>query len=219
MSGLFTNFYNTLFNCIAPAWCSYCQQRMQERIPLCERCHSLLEPVVSHRLVVSAKLSVVVHARAHYAGPMQAMIRAKNYDNHIASRQLGYLLAEQYKELVLASDYLVPVPLHWTRYAYRGFNQAELIAQVLGVACNRPVVTLLRRTRRTKFQAWLSKEERQHNVNEVFSLCNRDEQFYHKKILIIDDLMTTGSTILAASKVLVSLRPQSITALVAARAR
>lgn len=219
MSGWFTDFCQALIDCIAPALCACCHQRMQERVPLCEHCYSLLEPVVSHKIAVTAKVSVAVYARAHYAGPMQALIRAKNYDNHIASRQLGYLLAEQFKELVLAHDYLVPIPLHWTRYAYRGFNQAELMAHVLGKMYARPVMQLLGRKRRTIFQAWLSKEERQANVKEVFSLRYNHELYHHKKILLIDDLMTTGSTITAASKVLLTLKPHSISALVAARAR
>ena len=114
-------------------------------------------------------------------------------------------------------DLLVPVPLHWTRSAKRGFNQANVMANYLSKKSGVAVVNLVKRCRQTGYQAGLSAEKRYENVKDSFVLCDKKEEYKGKKIVIIDDLVTTGATIRAVAKSLLPLKPKSIIAVVAAR--
>ncbi|PKN03382.1 hypothetical protein CVU75_02475, partial [Candidatus Dependentiae bacterium HGW-Dependentiae-1] len=102
----------------------------------------------------------------------------------------------------------------------RGYNQAHEMARVL--ACKRgcAVAPILKRARRTPFQSGLPAAKRAENVKNVFTLIAGVDPalFTGKHIVLVDDLMTTGATLREAAKVLRTLNPASITAVVAARA-
>ena len=89
-----------------------------------------------------------------------------------------------------AFDAAVPVPLYWRRRLQRGFNQAELLARGLSQRTGIPVVTALGRLRPTPAQAGLSNSARRQNVSQAF----RARGVQGKRILLIDDVMTTGAT-------------------------
>ena len=98
-------------------------------------------------------------------------------------------------------DLIVPIPLHKSRRRKRGFNQAELIAKKLGKELGIPVsVDTLFRTRKTKPQKELNDQERKSNLKNAFEIGKNDLEF--KKILLIDDIYTTGSTIDIATTIL-----------------
>jgi ComF family protein len=159
-----------------------------------------------------------VYALAQYAEPLQTLIRAKHWSNRTASYQLGELLWQRSSALCHMADYFVPIPLHWTRYAYRGFNQAEVITQVLSKYSGKPIAPLLKRIRKTLFQAQLPVDERASNVKNAFALINQDMNlYYNKHLVLIDDLMTTGATLQEAAKILLPLKPATISALVVCR--
>lgn len=103
----------------------------------------------------------------------------------------------------LEIDLIIPVPLHSRRYVERGFNQAELIARALSGILKVDLVCALCRNRHTKQQARLDKVGRLKNVESAFVL---DEKFKgvirNKKVLIVDDVYTTGATIGECAKVL-----------------
>jgi competence protein ComFC len=90
-------------------------------------------------------------------------------------------------------DAIVPVPLHWWRKWRRGFNQSELLAKALSKRTGVPVFAALRRTRPTAVQAGLSNTARRRNVTGAFS-SRRARSLKGKHVLLIDDVMTTGST-------------------------
>ncbi len=98
-------------------------------------------------------------------------------------------------------DLIIPIPLHRSRRRTRGFNQAELIARKLGKELGIPVsADTLLRSRKTKPQKELNDQERRNNLKNAFKIGKNDLEF--KKILLIDDIYTTGSTIDAAASVL-----------------
>jgi ComF family protein len=115
-------------------------------------------------------------------------------------------------------DYIVPIPLHWTRFIQRGYNQAEESAHTISSHARKPVVSLLKRVKWTRYQSSLTGAERKHNVADAFMLnVKQPEIYYNKHLLLVDDLMTTGVTLNQAARELVKLKPASITAIVAAR--
>ena len=94
---------------------------------------------------------------------------------------------------------IVLVPLHKKRYAERGFNQAEIIAESLAEILSLPINKNLKRIRYTKQQAKLNKKERAENINEAFALLGKN---ISSTIILVDDVFTTGSTMQACAKVL-----------------
>lgn len=98
-------------------------------------------------------------------------------------------------------DLLIPIPLHKSRRRKRGFNQAELIAKKLGKELGIPVCTdSLLRIKKTSPQKELNDQERRSNLKNAFQVVNNHVKF--KRVLLIDDIYTTGSTIDAAAAVL-----------------
>ncbi len=90
-------------------------------------CSSKLQPVVSIVMPVTATKSVKVFAAAAYKEPIRTLIMAKSWSDHVASVHLGQLIWDMTDIKHMRFDYVVPVPLHWTRFAKRGFNQAQEI--------------------------------------------------------------------------------------------
>jgi competence protein ComFC len=94
-------------------------------------------------------------------------------------------------------DGLTAVPLHWRRQWNRGFNQSDLLAREISRRSGIPMLNALKRVRATATQASLSNTGRRRNVTQAFQ-CRRGarwvERLNGKRILLIDDVMTTGST-------------------------
>jgi len=101
-------------------------------------------------------------------------------------------------------DLVTPVPLHWRRRWERGFNQAELLARDIARRSGIRFTAVLRRVRSTAAQAGLSNTDRRRNVAAAFA-CRRTLRagaLQGKRVLLIDDVMTTGSTATACARVL-----------------
>lgn len=103
--------------------------------------------------------------------------------------------------ITLAVDMVVPVPIHPRRHAERGFHQAEVLARVVAEALSAPMEAALQRARYTKPQARLTKQTRLQNVEGAFVLT-KETSVRGKKILLVDDVYTTGSTMQACARVL-----------------
>jgi len=107
-------------------------------------------------------------------------------------------------DLIADADIIAPVPLHWTRLFRRRFNQAALIVRELGRnAATDFVPDLLVRKRRTPTQAGLNYSGRTRNVRGAFKIApGRRAGLKDKRVLLIDDVMTTGATLTACAHVL-----------------
>ncbi len=98
-------------------------------------------------------------------------------------------------------DMVVPVPVHWRRLIWRGFNQSELLAAGVAASLKAPVARALRRKRYNRPQTGLSLKERRENVKGAFSCAGRFD-VGGKNVLLIDDVATTGSTVSECAGVL-----------------
>ncbi len=98
-------------------------------------------------------------------------------------------------------DVVIPVPLHTRRFAERGFNQAELLALAVGGILNKPVEKWVERTRYTPHQALLARLARLQNVADAFAVA-KGVSVDGKRILLVDDVFTTGSTLQECAKAL-----------------
>ncbi len=202
---------------LIPFFCAYCREFMEDDAVLCERCLARIKPIVSMPLRITKKKELFVYAISDYEYPLRALIQQKQYGNRCASRQLGRLLWEHTPLEHVPFDIIVPIPLHWTRYAWRWFNQSEEMAQVISSYSKKPVVNLLERSKKTLWQAGLSREDRTLNLREVFTLAKDAYRYERMRILFVDDVLTTGATLQAACKALRPLRPAICSASVVCR--
>ena len=209
--------FSTARSLLLPFFCAYCRDFMDADEVLCERCLARIRPIVSMPLRITKKKELSVYAISDYEYPLRALIQQKQYGNRCASRQLGRLLWEHTPLEHIPFDIIVPIPLHWTRYAWRWFNQSEEMAKVLSAYSKKPVVQLLERSKKTLWQAGLSRQDRTVNLREVFTLTKDAYRYERMRILFVDDVLTTGATLYAACKALRPLKPASCSATVVCR--
>jgi ComF family protein len=143
-------------------------------------------------------------AAFRYAFPVDHLVRKLKYHGELAhARVLGTLLARRILENDGSAlpDAIVPVPLHQERYRERGFNQAFELARVIGrVLALRVDDGLCRRTRATQDQTELGAAERRRNLRGAFATVTNAT--VPRRVAIVDDVLTTGSTVEELARVL-----------------
>ena len=152
-------------------------------------------------------------------GPLQLAIHKFKYHNlQILKDDFTPFLAACYDEHQFNTEAIIPVPLHVSRQKKRGYNQSTLLAQSLAKRLNQPTLTHnLIRNRPTKTQTELNMVERKKNVTDAFTYIKNSQ--LSKRILLIDDVCTTGSTLDACAKSLKLAGIQYVYGLTIARAR
>jgi ComF family protein len=114
-------------------------------------------------------------------------------------------------------DFIAPMPIHWRRRWTRGFNQSELLARALSRRTGIPVRDVVRKRKATPPQAGLTAPQRRANVASVFETRKR-EAVAGRRILLVDDVLTTGATASACARALKRAGAASVTVLTVARA-
>jgi ComF family protein len=219
MNTLYTIAHSFFLNLLSPPYCAHCKIWLTEREPLCKDCFGRIKRTVSSKIIVSPTHSITTYTLSDYHEPIRSLITAKRFGKQSASHQLATLLIQADIMPPQLPDLLVPIPLHWSRYASRGFNQAEIIAQRLGQHYRIPVLPLIKRHRSTNFQSDIPITQRTANVDNCFAIntsCNFST-ISKKHIMFIDDLITTGATLRSAASTISTLNPSSLSALAAAR--
>jgi ComF family protein len=145
-------------------------------------------------------------------GARQAIHHFKYGNRPSLAAPLASLMADYWTASPLQADLIVSVPLHVARQRERGYNQAHLLACVLGQMVGLPLATnTLRRTRRTRVQVGLDATERQLNVRDAFACqvpARGEVSGQHRttvegrQILLVDDVCTTGATLEACTMAL-----------------
>jgi ComF family protein len=138
-----------------------------------------------------------VYALGIYEGKLRmAILRMKRYRANSLRMAVARLLADQLAPRIADEplDVVLPVPMHWTRRLFNGINSPEVFATRLAGQLDLPVrCDLLRRRRSTQLQAPLSIPQRKANVRGAFSLT-RGTDVRDARILLVDDVLTTGAT-------------------------
>ena len=154
--------------------------------------------------------------------PIRKVIHQMKYKDQ---PQIGYQLGKQaaiemqYTDFFDGIDVIIPIPLHPRRLRERGYNQSAYIARGISEITGIPVDTShVTRNRHTPKQALQSGEDRRNNVADAFAV-NHPEQMYHKHILVVDDLITTGETMKACLKTMKAFRGATFTIMALCKAR
>lgn len=142
---------------------------------------------------------------SRYSGIIKdSLIRYKFFDKSCYYRALAGLMADKISNLNAQGgfDMIIGVPLHKNKESIRGYNQAVLISRELSRRTGIPEKSkLLTRVRNTESQSLLAKNERFHNVKDAF-MVNNPEAVKDKRIILVDDILTTGNTLGECSRVL-----------------
>jgi competence protein ComFC len=205
------------------AFCRRCLNRMPLITgPVCLRCNRPLRGGKSD-LCGQCRMETLFYeqgmAVAVYEGMMRELLHAAKYHfRPDLARGLGTLLAawaENEKRLEPV-EALIPIPLHSQKLMARGYNQAELIAEPLASALRRPLLTgVLQRVKPTESQSKLRREERKANAEDAFLVIDY-AAVLGKKLLLVDDICTTGYTLSAAARTLLFAGAASVQALTVA---
>ena len=133
-----------------------------------------------------------------------AVLKMKVRVGELLAESMGSLWAEAARERFLrfAAQVIIPIPLHWSRRWQRGYNQSEALAEGIAGQLQVPMKSRwLKRCRATTKQTLLTPAQRQQNVKGIFRVSGR-AAVKGKTVLLIDDVLTTGSTMSEAARVL-----------------
>lgn len=234
----FQRVLKSLIHFAYPPLCLHCGDGLINPEPVfCESCAASLE-MIHHKerclycftLVENTDSSICSKCRQSpsfinraaavfdYVGPAATLVsRLKYSDMPYLAKGMGAYLAAQFMQLEWPMpDVIVPAPIMLTHLLTRGYNQSELIAQALAELLGCPVQNALSRRSGDYSQAGLSRSQRLELGQSIYL---KEHQFLHDKcILLVDDVLTTGSTIRRSAQALLEGYPKSIYALTFCRA-
>lgn len=128
------------------------------------------------------------------------VLSLKYYGNTYMARYIAQIMRDKLDFEQISADYIIPVPLHKKRMKIRGFNQSEKISRYLSDLIKIPLIDCIKRNRNTKRLYSLNKLQREKELKNAFEVKDRSEKIKGKKVLLIDDIFTTGTTVNEISK-------------------
>ena len=233
--------FASLFTAIFPDDCRVCGVQLHEvsRIPVCSKCLNAPKPLAADFFCVCCRTPFLNDAPLDELGRCGLCRRGLNgfdlaysfgaYEAelrnliHLFKYQKIKTLAKPLGDLLVRSlpldrtfDLVAPMPLHWLRQLERGFNQADFLSAPLAKRLHVPLIGALKRVKATPRQAGLSNAKRRANVAGAFRANSRAD-LQGKRILLVDDVLTTGATAGAAAAVLKNAGAKHVTVLTLAR--
>ena len=207
--------------------CEECRSRAPRIVaPFCAKCCEPFSGAISGPFACSNCADQTLHFEAAVAGYrargiVRRLIHEFKYRNrfylrHVIGEWIGAVLEDPRMDPG-GFDLIVPVPLHPAKQRERGFNQAAVLAQTLSRRTLLPVGQALKRVRYTKTQTAFDRAERMQNLRHAFRLRPR-EDVQGLRVLLVDDVLTTGSTLSECARVLKNAGASSVYAATAARA-
>ena len=220
-----------LLDLLLPMTCGLCDARTGSNFPLCNDCLEEMPSITCScpQCALPATTSATcgacqqnppafdrVVALYHYQPPVNTLVQQMKFSNRLEySTLFGHLLAERLAAMDARPDLLVPVPLHHSRLRKRGYNQSWEITRSLarssGIESSR---TLCCRVRKTPLQTGLDARQRRKNLKQAFRVT---ADLGGKHVCIIDDVMTTGSTLNEMARTLKRAGAERVSGWVVAR--
>lgn len=185
--------------------CPGCGGEKDGALALCSKC-----------LAEKRRAYLDAAAVMHYHGAGRKLILAFKSGTPELARTLGKMGAQVYRDAGFAAEVVVPIPLHPYRYWRRTYNQAELFARYVGKELDLPVALALKRRHAGGKQAKLNRSGRLRNARHRFEVGNA-AAIAGRNVLLVDDVLTTGATVDAATRVLLRAGARSVVVLCAAR--
>ena len=196
------------------------------KAPFCSKCSEPFPGAITEEFACANCAHRTLHFEAAVAafrsrGVVRKIVHEFKYGRHLHLRHpVAGWLTETLDDPRLHGrrfDVIVPVPLHPARKRERGFNQAEVLAELLSARAGVPLRNVLERIRYTTTQTAFDRTERMENLHNAFRL-RKNADVRDLRVLLIDDVLTTGSTLSECARVLKAAGAISVHAATAARA-
>lgn len=203
MIQLSKSIFKSIIDLIFPPWCVSCESILPaKRFIICNSCYSNLDIINDDQKNVFLERIETMHfddlfIHFHFSHLFQKLMHFFKYE--------GFLeIADYFSYTIINSienkyDIITCVPLHLSKKKERGFNQSEILSQKVCRLLGMEHTIVLERNRYTESQTKLSRQERKENMKDAFSCIINVE---NKSILLIDDVITTGSTLNECARVL-----------------
>ena len=211
--------FKHLINLLFPRVCAACGNILLEsEDTVCTTCRFLL-PKTGYENYPDNPLAQMFYGQMPFnavmaefffskTGKVQHLIHGLKYHR---CRENGIFLGQEIGKTLLKAadyqniDYIVPIPLHPKKEKIRGYNQSHIIAEGISEIMNIPIAEkCLVRSVFTDTQTKKSREDRWQNVKDIFNIENH-EKLERKHILLVDDVLTTGATLMSAGKALMQI--------------
>ena len=182
-----------------PPWCMKCGKKLPAQGEYCPDCGKKSHEFIRGRGLYEYGIAAMPIYRFKYGGRQEY------------AGFFGEQMAEYLGDFIrgVGPDALVPIPLHRKRLAARGYNQAELLAKVLGRQLGLPVSSgFLVREKNTRPLKYENAGDRQNNLKKAFNIAQNDVKL--KRVVLIDDIYTTGSTVDEAARTLKAAGVQEV---------
>ncbi len=220
-----TRFFSLLGNSIIPPICLACETHVAEQGSLCPKCwgdirfiekpycailgtpfnFDLGENALCADAIANPPVFSRARAVAHYDGVARKLVQGLKFsDRTDLAPWMARWMVRAGRELLEGDPVIIGVPLHKRRMFLRRFNQSAELARHIAVQSNKPYMPrVLQRVRATKQQVGLKVNERHANVRGAFRVPESQQiNIIGKRVLLIDDVLTTGATLSAASRAL-----------------
>jgi ComF family protein len=245
LSRIGSSFYDAALALVYPQACAVCGESVESRHDgvacaqcwsatrlfnaadtLCWKCGALSQAAIdpSKRTEIRCgrcddEAFEVARACGLYKGALRASILELKRQPHVARRVRQLMFATQQCEPLNAVDLIVPVPLHPSREAERGFNQARMLAHELAKMSGLPLddFSVVRRTYTERHRAGMDAKARRKSVADAF-VVRHDDLIAGNRVLLIDDVFTTGATASACAGTLKECGAKAVFVLTIARA-
>lgn len=220
MTEFINDLYKFVLDCIFPIYCISCNNYGNNY--LCEECFGFLEPA-EHQICIICKkpsLSGLTHSGCQSPLSPDAVISLFYYDKALLSELiiagkykfvrhifielaeiLNFQLKHNFDFLFQDTAIITIIPLHKFKQRWRNFNQTEILAKHLSESRQIPYINSLEKIKYGKIQKDLSLEARHLNIRGSFKITNKNF-VSGKQIILLDDVLTTGSTLIEATKIL-----------------
>jgi competence protein ComFC len=194
---------------------SYC---MEEEL-ICKSCFKKIEFFNRSSKLKKYNIELQCYSAAYYSGPIMELVRRLKYKSDFNCGEViaGYLV-ELVKNNSIEYDLITYVPMTRAALQKRGFNQGRFLASTVGSTLDKPVRELIKKIRNTKDQIGLDAINRWENLNDCFKIKDK-KPIKNKKILLVDDVITTGATAFCCARELLVSGADKVTVLTVAKSK
>ncbi|MBD5588556.1 ComF family protein [Clostridium botulinum] len=197
-TGIF-NYIKYIIECIGEVIypyenkCVICEKYIEEDL-ICKECFSSIKKCSDIKIIEKGKDCFPAFPTCYYSGIMMELILNLKYKGDFKSGEvIANLMCKKVKEVNINTDIITFVPSSKKSYKKRGYNQSEYLAKIISKNINVPIAHCLKKYMNTKDQIGLNGLERWLNVENSFKVYN-EKCIKNKKVLLIDDVLTTGAT-------------------------
>lgn len=195
--------WDRLLDLLFPRRCVFCHKLIETEDPMCRDCRRKISLMAGERHKKKLTASVDCYAPLFYEGDVRAsLLRYKFQGQSVYAEVYGEFLSKCIDENEISCDSITWVPLSWRRLHRRGYDQARLLAEQIASRYGYSCVPLLKKVRDNPAQSRTGDAaKRKANVAGAYAAIN-EERIKGKRILLVDDIVTTGATLCEAVKTL-----------------